>query len=130
MQIACIYWFKLQYPNKLIASVPNGGSRNIIEAARMKREGTLSGLPDIVILEPCGMFNACFIELKAPKGKHSANQIEVMGKLLARGYSVNTCYSFDDFKKVVEKYFSLDNAEIFQGTKSELQNLSIIKESF
>jgi len=32
-----------------------------------------------------------------------------MGELLKRGYSVNTCYSFDDFRNVVERYFKCGN---------------------
>jgi len=109
IQISSLYWFKLQYPKLLIASIPNGGSRNVIEATRMKKEGTLKGLPDVMILEPCGTFHACFVEFKQAKGKHSKEQIEIMGELLKRGYSVNTCYSFDDFRNVVERYFKCGN---------------------
>lgn len=112
IQIASIYWFKLQYPKYIIASIPNGGSRNVIEATRMKREGTLKGLPDVVIYEPHGIFHGCFVEFKAPKGRHSKEQIEMMGELLKRGYSVNTCYSFDDFRTVVKKYFSNDKYQL------------------
>ena len=48
-------------------SVPNGGSRNKLEAINLKRAGVLAGVADIVILPPEG--RCVFVELKAEKGE-------------------------------------------------------------
>ena len=46
-------------------AVPNGGSRHMIEAARMKQEGVSSGVPDLVIFLPT---KSLYIEMKRKKG--------------------------------------------------------------
>ena len=39
-----------QYPElKLLHAIGNGGKRNLIEAVRMKKEGVLSGVSDIML---------------------------------------------------------------------------------
>ena len=107
-QLECIYWFDLAYPKKLRYAIPNGGFRNAIEAARMKREGILSGIPDICIPESNKSFNGLYIEMKSKKGKLRPNQIEIMARLQKNGYCVQTCYNFDEFKETVDKYFKLE----------------------
>ena len=71
LQIACVRWFTMQYPQYrgLLFAVPNGGSRNRIEAARMKAEGTVAGVSDLILLVPRGHFGALCIELKTENGQ-------------------------------------------------------------
>lgn len=61
-----------RHPLALMWHVPNGGKRNIVTAANLKRDGVLAGVPDF-----CG-FNAnasaVFLELKRPGGVASENQ--------------------------------------------------------
>ena len=49
-----------------VFAVPNGGSRNLREAARLKAQGVLAGVSDLVILLPHKVY---FVELKNPNGK-------------------------------------------------------------
>ena len=49
LQIQCFKWFRLQYPNVIIASIPNGGKRNSITASILKQEGVLAGMPDLIV---------------------------------------------------------------------------------
>lgn len=53
---------KLKYPN-IIANfaIPNGGSRNVIEAANLKREGVTAGVPDYLVIF---VHFVLFIEMK------------------------------------------------------------------
>ncbi|MGL5958284.1 MAG: VRR-NUC domain-containing protein, partial [Phocaeicola sp.] len=39
-------------PDKLLFAVPNGGSRNKIEAANLKRQGATAGVSDVICLIP------------------------------------------------------------------------------
>ena len=107
IQKACVTWFKLQYPMRLIWATPNGGSRNVREAARLKAQGVLAGVPDLFIPEPCGTWHGLFIEMKAGKNKQTATQKEIESLLLERNYNCNVCYSFDQFKSIVNNYFKL-----------------------
>lgn len=61
-------------PDKLLFSVPNGGSRNIIEAANLKRQGTKSGVADVILLMPKNGFASLCIEFKTKTGRQSSEQ--------------------------------------------------------
>ena len=62
IQTSCVKWFRLQYPNLIIYATPNGGSRNSIEAKRLKAEGVLAGVADLTVLLPHGKI--LYIEMK------------------------------------------------------------------
>lgn len=63
-------------PDKLLFAVPNGGSRNPIEAKNMKRQGVKAGVSDVILLVPKKGFAALCMEFKTDKGKQSDEQIE------------------------------------------------------
>jgi len=50
-QIAFVNWFGIAFPGVLIYAIPNGGSRNRLEALKMKRTGTKPSIPDLHIPE-------------------------------------------------------------------------------
>ena len=106
IQVACINWFRYQYPKYLIYAVPNGGQRNKIVAKKLKDEGVLSGVPDLHIPVAKNGFNGLYIEMKAGKNKPSDNQITIMKKLENEGYVCTVCYSLSEFMKVVNTYFN------------------------
>ena len=104
LQIQCVKWFRLQYPNVIIAAIPNGGKRNSITASILKQEGVLAGMPDLIVCCAKNGYSGLFIEMKFGKNKLSANQVEVIGKLKQEGYKVEVCYTFDEFVKVCNEY--------------------------
>ncbi|HEY5588396.1 MAG TPA: VRR-NUC domain-containing protein [Candidatus Paceibacterota bacterium] len=106
LQINCVKYFRLQYPTVLIFAIPNGGSRNIITASILKREGVISGIPDLFIAHGTIFCNGLFIEMKQGKGKLTDNQTEVIKKLRENNYKVEVCYSFDEFKIIVDEYLN------------------------
>lgn len=105
IQRACIQWFRYQFPKKLIFAIPNGGSRHLLEAKRLKMEGVLPGVPDILCPEPTSSFHGLFIEFKSQTGKVRPTQSVLITALRNRDYCVEVCRSFEDFKNVVEVYF-------------------------
>ena len=104
IQVACITYFRFQYPKHIIYAIPNGGARNIIVASKLKAEGVLSGIPDIHIPVQNRGYYGLYIEMKAGKNKPTENQITIMGKLTNEGYLCKVVYSFDEFKKLVDWY--------------------------
>ena len=66
LQVACVAWFRAQYPEDaaMLFAVPNGGSRNAIEAKRLKDEGATAGVSDLLYLEARGGYGALCIETK------------------------------------------------------------------
>lgn len=75
LQIEVFKFLDLALPSDYRAfAIPNGGLRNKITAARMKREGVKAGVPDIQIITKSGA--SALIELKASKGTLSDAQKE------------------------------------------------------
>ena len=104
LQIACMSYMRLVHTDLLAFHVPNGGNRSAREGAKFKRMGVLSGVPDILIMQPSGEYNGLAIELKIGKNKPSDNQIEVMNKLMACGWYVTIVRDLDHFMKLVDDY--------------------------
>lgn len=71
--------------NTVVFAVPNGGSRNVVEAANLKQQGVLAGVPDLVLIH-CG--RAFGLECKAEGGDLSKSQREVFPILRQAGMRV------------------------------------------
>jgi hypothetical protein len=106
LQIACMNYAAMQYPNLLIWHCPNGGSRNVIEAANLKRQGVKSGVCDIHVDKACGGFHGLKIELKSAEGKLSPAQADYLERVRDEGYATAVCYDFDDFVNVLNNYLT------------------------
>ena len=95
-QQAVIEWAQYQlgrYPDlALLHHVPNGGKRSVTEAARFKRMGVKSGVPDLVLPVPRGGYAGAYFELKVPGNKTTVNQDWWLGKLRQQGYYTAVCY--------------------------------------
>lgn len=96
-------------------SVPNGGSRNLLEAINLKRTGTKSGIPDVVLPVPRGPFHGLFVEMKReslrPKtarsrGGISDSQLEWIIRLRSQGYAVQICYGSSEAIATILRYLS------------------------
>lgn len=107
-QVACVNWFRVRYPGRLIHAIPNGGARNIVTAARLKAEGVVAGMPDLFVPEPSKGYHGLFVEMKVKGGRLQHAQKDMIDKLEERGYKCAVCWSSDDFMKVVNEYFGLD----------------------
>ena len=99
------------HPSKPLYFHPaNGGSRNPIEAAKLKGMGVKPGVSDLVILEasygPDGFVSsfALMVELKAAKGKLTEHQTKFLLDAQKRGYKVAVVYTFDAFKELIDNY--------------------------
>jgi len=114
-QRAVIQYVRFKYPDVLVWATPNGGSRNKIEAANLKKDGVLAGVPDLFVAktrlsydwgETGYNYYGLFIEMKSAKGKQSAAQIDVMNKLSEKGYKCEVCYSSEQAIGVIDDYLS------------------------
>lgn len=100
LQTSCVKWFRLQYPNLVIYAVPNGGSRNVREAQRLKAEGVLAGVADLVVLLPKG--KSLYIEMKVKGNRQTQNQKEFQKIAETLGHTYAVCYFFEEFQQVIE----------------------------
>lgn len=93
---------------KLLHHIPNGGSRNKIEAAKLKAQGVRAGVPDICLPVPSGEYHGLYIELKKRDGGHvSDSQKEWLSALKGLGYRAEVCKGFDEAVAVIEEYLNI-----------------------
>jgi len=106
IQSACINWFRLQYPKlkNLLFAVPNGGSRNVIEAKNLKRQGVLPGVSDLIFLVSSSKYPYLCIEMKHGKGRQSENQKRWQEEIEKAGGKYIICNSLDQFIYEINSY--------------------------
>lgn len=106
LQVACVRWLKLQYPQFAhnLFAVPNGGKRDKVTAGKMKAEGVLAGVSDLIFLKSNANFGALLIEMKDEKGKQSEAQKEWQKLIEADGYKYVVCRSLEDFMREIKDY--------------------------
>lgn len=96
-QINVISWASWQmqkYPElKWLHHIPNGGSRNRAEAVKLKQMGVKSGVSDLCLPYPKGIYCGLYIEMKYDKGRHQPSQKEFLTDMAAAGHYVATCYT-------------------------------------
>lgn len=109
LQVACVRWFKYQYPSiaHALFAVPNGGRRDITTGAKLKAEGALAGVSDLILLKSNDKYGALLIEMKTPKGKQSQYQKQWEKDITKHNeYKYIVCHSFEEFQKGVNEYLS------------------------
>ena len=89
LQQECVQWFKFQFPKyeKVLIHVPNEGKRNTkmvhtrygmkvvcSGGARLKAEGLVAGVADLLLLTPNKEYGSLAIEMKTPTGRLSDSQ--------------------------------------------------------
>ncbi len=118
LQSQCVAWFRAQYPEIIIFAIPNAAKRSFALAARMRKEGMVSGIPDLMVAKikfetylfeemtvSGPIYGALFIEMKrSDTEKTTANQDYYLQKLQEAGYKTAVCHSFDEFQQTVNDY--------------------------
>jgi len=86
-------------------AIPNGGSRNIVEAHNLRLQGVTPGIPDIFLPVARGDHHGLFIELKRRKGgRVSVDQKRMLAALREQGYEACVCYGWEDAKNAILEY--------------------------
>ncbi len=110
IQCACVRWFSLQYPrlHGRLFAVPNGGRRDAVTAAKLKAEGVIPGVADLILLKSNRCYGALLIEMKTLKGRQRDSQKKWQKIVCADNeYKYVVCRSFDDFRNIINNYLSL-----------------------
>ena len=90
---------------RLLLHVPNGGSRHIAEASKLRRLGVRAGVPDLLLPVAVAPYHGLWIEMKRRKGGQvSADQHGWMDALRAEGYAVAVARGADEAIEVIIAY--------------------------
>lgn len=108
LQCACVRWFRLQHPGlrHALFAIPNGGRRDKATGARLKEEGVVAGVADLILLHANCEHHALLIEMKAGKGRQSQSQKEWQQMISADGYKYVVCRSLEEFVAEVNGYLN------------------------
>ena len=101
LQAKIVVWFKNNYQmhgKGLIFSVANGGTRNIVEAKKLKETGLMAGVSDLIVLLENKIL---FVELKIEKGIQSDAQKLFETRILNLGYEYHLIRDLETFKTLI-----------------------------
>ena len=80
---------------------PNGGKRQISEAAKFKRLGVLPGMPDLLLYRGGELYA---LELKTEQGRLSDDQKHALAELAKAGAITATAYGLDHALTILEQW--------------------------
>ena len=112
-------YLKAMHSNVLFTTSPEGMRLPIGSAIKLKNMGYRRGTPDMLILEPRGMFHGLFVEMKRielrdasgkifqTKGVLSPHQKEMIKLLKERNYMVVVCYGSSEAIDEIEAYLKI-----------------------
>lgn len=97
------------YPElEALYHIPNEGKRGRAAAGKLVAEGLRSGVPDVCLPVPRGIYGALYIEMKRPKGgRVTENQKTWIKRLRRAGNRVEVCRRFDDAARVIMEYLGM-----------------------
>ena len=105
---------KFGLPENVLYHVPNGGSRDYVEACQLKLQGVRRGIPDLFLAVPRGHFHGLYIEMKRPNGGTlSSDQKEFLEGAKTRMYCAFACHGSEAAIELISRYL--------QGGGSELE---------
>lgn len=119
LQQECVSWFRFQYPKyaHVLIHVPNEGNRakkmvytkygaKVVcsSGARLKAEGMVAGVADLLLLVQSGEYGSLAIEMKTQTGRLSDSQKEWRKDCEAAGNKYVVCRSFEQFMCEVVDY--------------------------
>ena len=110
-QAALISWARIQakeIPELVrLYAVPNGGSRHMLEAVNLKRQGVKPGVPDLCLPVPRHGRHGLYIEMKRVKGgTTSKEQKDWIAYLNDAGYVAVVCKGFDEARLAILEYLN------------------------
>ncbi len=103
LQTECYKWAVNTYQELrfgCLFHVPNGGTRNKIEAMQLKASGVVAGIPDLILINKGKLIG---IELKTLIGKVSDKQIKVHESWKNQGIDTFVIRTFEEFQELIIK---------------------------
>lgn len=104
----------LDYVGAVYFHPPNGGSRNVIEASKLKSMGVKPGVPDLIILDSRHGFAGLAIELKVGSNNLTSHQITWLEKLNRLGWLCYVSWSLDEIISIIDWYFGFSKKNLVE----------------
>lgn len=113
----CSY-MRTNYPHVVFLSDASGIKMTMGQAIKWKGMRSGNGIPDLIILQPRGIYHGLMIELKKTgekivkkdgtyKSDHLKEQADVLSKLDAQGYYATFALGYEEAKKIIIEYMKM-----------------------
>ena len=100
-----------KYPElRMLHHIPNGGTRDPVEAKNLLRAGVKKGVPDLSLPVARRGFHGLYIELKRENGIVSAEQKWWIEELTAQRYLARVCFGCREAAKLLEWYLQKEES--------------------
>lgn len=113
----------------LLHHIPNGGSRNKIEAANLKAQGVKSGVPDLCLPVPKSGFHGIYVEMKFGKNKPSQNQNWWLEQLKENGYMTAVCWSATEAIDTIANYLEISATAPLEMEREQIEGNGLCNET-
>jgi VRR-NUC domain len=108
LQTECSKWLKKDLFNRgepqLYYHVPNERKASMAQLSRLKAQGVLSGVSDVVLPLRSSGFSGVYCELKKAKGSPSPEQKQFLTGVANEGYLAIIVNDIETFKRVFTAY--------------------------
>ena len=91
--------------------IPNGGARDPITAARMRKIGVIRGVPDVFLpvareINEMDWLHGLYIEMKTTTGRLSDEQTEFQTYAAENDFAFHVCRNWREAADVIKEYLS------------------------
>ncbi len=109
IQMRLIDWWRgyastSNFPEHLLFAIPNGGWRDVVGAAILKKEGQRNGVSDLFLSVAREPFHGLYVEMKHGTGKMRPEQVIFQRDVQEQGYAAVTAYSYEDATLAIMRY--------------------------
>ena len=88
-----------------LVHIPNGGTRHLLEAMKLKRMGVRAGVSDYLLAYPTSKHKGLWIEMKSKNGKLTEQQANWLKLMKDIGHDTLVAYSFEEARDyIVNEY--------------------------
>jgi hypothetical protein len=104
LQAKCYQWLHNTYPELrgFFFAVPNGGYRDIREAAKLQATGVVPGIPDLILVWPV----LVGFELKSAKGRRSPSQENIAQRWGSKSIPIHIIKEFSTFSRIIAEIYA------------------------
>lgn len=115
-----------RYPElRWLHHIPNGGSRNGAEAAKLRRMGVKKGISDICLPFPHGRYHGLYIEMKYGRNVTTQEQRDFLRDMAEAGHCVAVCHDARSAADMVEQYVTLGEHAVLKVTGGSLDGRNV-----
>lgn len=109
-----VAWFRDRYPHlaTVFFAIPNGGARDPATGRKLKEEGALKGIPDLMLAVPRNGKAGLFLEMKTRTGSVKPEQKAAHEALREQGYIVEVARGYEAAKTAVLDYLESPALEL------------------